>query len=83
MSGTNCYSYLGISCYLKSVFFTGAITGYAAGYTDLGEEVIILKTINAGITWTPCSFSFPCGLSSIYFPDSTTGIMLQGVMKQS
>jgi photosystem II stability/assembly factor-like uncharacterized protein len=60
---------------LNSIFFTNANTGYVvggdeniSGYTSSG---IILKTTNAGVTWTSTLVSYD--LNSVYFPDSLTG----------
>jgi photosystem II stability/assembly factor-like uncharacterized protein len=63
----------GTTLWLNSVFFTSAKTGFVAGgYPwSVSSGGIILKTTDAGTTWTSTIVS--CPLSSVYFPDSTTG----------
>jgi Secretion system C-terminal sorting domain len=52
----------------NSVFFTDPNIGYVVGSS--GQ---ILKTINAGITWTSLLSGTTNGLSSVYFVNDTTG----------
>jgi photosystem II stability/assembly factor-like uncharacterized protein len=61
--------------YLNSVYFTNADTGYIAGSEDQqGLNGIILKTINAGTSWTTAlTGSSVTGLNSVYFLNSTIG----------
>jgi photosystem II stability/assembly factor-like uncharacterized protein len=57
---------------LNSVIFTDSVTGYIAGGDDyLAGHGIILKTTDAGLTWSPTFFN--CKLSSIHFPSAMVG----------
>jgi photosystem II stability/assembly factor-like uncharacterized protein len=58
---------------LNSIFFTNANTGYVVGgdYWGYTSSGIILKTTNAGVTWTSTLVNYD--LTSVYFPDSHTG----------
>jgi len=53
---------------LSSIFFTDANTGYAVGYSG-----IIIKTNDAGNTWTAQNSNTTSGLYSVYFTDTNTG----------
>ena len=64
--------------FLESVYFTDINTGYAVGSNSKGTmKGIILKTINAGKTWTEIPFTvnnqFITILTSIYFTSSDIG----------
>jgi photosystem II stability/assembly factor-like uncharacterized protein len=62
----------GTNITLNSVFFTDANTGYVAGGDfNLTGTGIILKTTDAGLTWSPTLFNFK--LNSVYFPSVNTG----------
>lgn len=56
------------SAILTSVYFTNQNTGYATGYNGT-----ILKTIDAGLTWTSLTSGTPNALYSIRFADANTG----------
>ena len=59
---------------LYSVFFLDANTGFIAGgdpYNMTNPGGIILKTTDAGVTWTKTVL--PYVLNSVYFPDPGTG----------
>lgn len=56
---------------LQSVYFTDANTGYVVGGNWNTNEGIILKTINAGNSWT--NISTGSKLYSVYFTDMNTG----------
>jgi photosystem II stability/assembly factor-like uncharacterized protein len=58
---------------LNSIFFTNANTGYVVGgyYYSWNSWGIILKTTDAGVTWTSTLVNYD--LTSVYFPDSHTG----------
>ena len=59
---------VGTNVGLFSVFFTSPDTGYLAGMNGT-----ILKTTNAGITWTPQNSGTGEFLHSVYFPKANTG----------
>ncbi len=63
----------GINYPLNSVFFTNANNGYVVGgyYYSWTSSGIILKTTDAGVTWTSTLVNYD--LTSVYFPDSLTG----------
>ncbi len=54
----------------NSVFFTGASTGYIAGYDIVAK---VFKTINGGANWT--SQLTTSDMNDIYFTDANTGYM--------
>jgi photosystem II stability/assembly factor-like uncharacterized protein len=67
---------------LHSVYFTDVNTGYAVGgYVEITPEPIpqwimhqvILKTTNAGVTWTTLSSGTNYPLYSVYFTNAYTG----------
>lgn len=61
----------GTSYSLKSVFFTDANTGYIVG-SEIGTlNGVILKSIDAGIIWTPSYVNYE--LNSVYFPSANVG----------
>ncbi len=53
---------------LFDVCFTNANTGYA-----VGQDGVILKTNDAGISWAPQNSGTTNGISSVYFTDADTG----------
>ncbi len=53
---------------LNSVYFTGSLTGYAAG-----DEGTILNTVNGGKNWTTQTSGISKRLTSLCFTDSLTG----------
>jgi photosystem II stability/assembly factor-like uncharacterized protein len=55
---------------LNGIYFTNDSTGYVVGAYDFSPGVI-LKTTNAGATWTLTNV--PYGLLSVYFPSKDTG----------
>jgi photosystem II stability/assembly factor-like uncharacterized protein len=56
---------------LNGVCFTDANTGYAVGL-----DGVILKTTDAGISWTPQNSGTTNSLGSVYFTDSDTGYVV-------
>lgn len=59
-------------CYINSLFFRDASTGYF-GYNTEGNAGYLMKTTDGGLSWT----SHHCGIwpSSIYFPTVDTGFI--------
>jgi photosystem II stability/assembly factor-like uncharacterized protein len=53
---------------LNSVYFTDANTGFA-----VGEDGIILKTVDGGTNWEPQNSGITNNLHSVFFNDSNTG----------
>lgn len=51
-----------------SVYFTDSLTGYMSS-----QDGSIMKTINAGVTWTKQNSGVTSSLLDIFFIDSTTG----------
>jgi photosystem II stability/assembly factor-like uncharacterized protein len=61
-------------CYLNSVYFIDANSGYAVGGIDsTNRNSLILKTTNAGTTWTKYILSTSAYLNCVYFTDSNNG----------
>ncbi|AWI26170.1 YCF48-related protein [Flavobacterium pallidum] len=55
--------------YLKSIFFTDALNGYAAGSETFGEyDGKIMETTDGGLTWTTTNFSPQ--LYGLFFTDT-------------
>jgi len=61
----------GTTNHLKSVFFTDINTGYA-----VGENGIIIKTIDGGINWFPQTSNTTFYLNSVFFPSQDTGYIV-------
>jgi photosystem II stability/assembly factor-like uncharacterized protein len=55
----------------NSICFTSATTGYISNY------LYVLKTTNAGVSWTPVYGGHNLGGSSVVFVDDTTGYVSQ------
>jgi photosystem II stability/assembly factor-like uncharacterized protein len=58
---------------LNSVYFTNSSTGYAVGTDWTFGSDVILKTTNAGSSWTVQKSGGSSILYSVHFPDSSTG----------
>lgn len=67
---------------LKSVYFTDANTGYVVGRFNYGCQMscnnlsIMLKTTNAGESWTSLSAVSSLQLNSVYFTDTNSGYIV-------
>jgi photosystem II stability/assembly factor-like uncharacterized protein len=59
-------------CFINSIYFTNANTGYAVGSNNSGNS-IIFKTINGGTDWEERIYENYNELKSIYFIDVNTG----------
>jgi photosystem II stability/assembly factor-like uncharacterized protein len=65
---------------LASIFFVDSNTGYT-----VGENGLILKTLNGGTTWTIQPSGTTNELSSVYFTDTETGYIvdLEGTIRKT
>ena len=68
-----CINPLPQSISLKSVCFTDSNTGYA-----VGDSGTIIKTTDAGLTWTSLSSGTNYCLHSVCFPNANTGYVVGG-----
>lgn len=57
--------------YFRSVFFTDSITGYT-----VGDNGVIHKTINGGLSWASQSSGVTNNLQSVVFTNATTGYIV-------
>ncbi|HEX2869008.1 MAG TPA: YCF48-related protein [Ignavibacteriales bacterium] len=61
---------------LESVHFVDRNNGWAAGGIWFTEKNVLLKTTDAGDSWTEVSVNTKLPLLSVYFVDSDTGIVV-------
>ena len=70
----------GTNHHLYSIDFPNANTGYAVG--SLSSEAVILKTVDAGTSWTVSlllsNFGYSIYFRDVFFTDSITGYALGG-----
>lgn len=59
------------STYFRSVFFTDSISGYT-----VGDNGIIHKTVNGGLTWTSLNSGVANNLQSVTFTNANTGYIV-------
>jgi len=60
--------------FYSSVYFTNRNTGYLLEYKSYTREGIVLKTEDAGNTWTKQYGAIGYSFNSLFFKDDTTGI---------
>jgi photosystem II stability/assembly factor-like uncharacterized protein len=67
---------VGLGLILTGVYFTDANTGYVCGYNPgLAGSSVIIKTVNAGATWTIRQVPYN-KLNKIFFLDENTGFVI-------
>ena len=63
---------------LRNTYFINSNTGFAVGYSRLNDPVfpiqgVIIRTTNAGTSWTKDVFYYVNNFTDVYFPNSSTG----------
>jgi photosystem II stability/assembly factor-like uncharacterized protein len=70
--GLSWNSQLPDGCFINSIYFINANTGYAVGSNNTGNS-IIFKTINGGTDWEERIYDNSYELRSVYFVNASTG----------